>query len=400
MLFTYRALDNNKNLIKGKIEADNEEQAKNYLKAQGLFIIELKSTEQSFSILGFISNRVSFNDIVNFTRQMAIMLNAGLTLVDCFYILKKQIAKDALLKLIDDLEKEVKAGQPLSFALKKHSQLFPNIYIALVQSGEASGKLSEILLKLADNLEKEREFRGKITGALIYPAILIVGMIGVMFITVTFVIPRLLDLFKDFNVELPFTTKLLMIISSFSAKFWPIIIALVFGLVILLNRFLKTEKGKALFDRLILKIPVINNVIRISTLVDATRTMAILIGAGVSLLDTLEIVVGTTSNSIYQQAFKNIIRKVGKGISLGTAMQQEEIFPPILVQMTMVGEQTGKLDETLGRISNYFEMESTMAVKAMTTLIEPTILIFLGLGVGILVTSVITPIYQLTSSFK
>jgi type II secretory pathway component PulF len=235
---------------------------------------------------------------------------------------------------------------------------------------------------------------------MIYPAILVVGMISVMFITVTFVIPKLLDLYKDFNIDLPFTTKILMFISSFSAKFWPIILLAVFGGVTMINRFLKTKQGKYVFDTNLLKIPIINNVVKISTLVDSTRTLSILIGAGVSIMEGLGIVIETTDNVIFQNAFENVHKKVEKGVSLGAAMQQEEVFPPILVQMTLVGEQTGKLDETLGRISHYFEMESEMAVKTLTTLIEPSILVVLGLGVGVLVTSVITPIYQLTSSFK
>lgn len=399
MLFLYRALFNKK-IIKGKIEAESEEEAKTYIKNLGYFLIEIKKQKSGKNNFSFLFDKVSFNDIVNLTRQLAIMLNAGLTLVDCFDILKKQTTKSSLTKLLDDLEKEIKSGNSFSSALKKHPQLFPNLYIALVKSGEASGKLSDILLKLSENLEKEREFRGKIKGAMIYPAILIVGMFVVMFIVVTFVIPKLLDLYKDFNVDLPLSTKILMAVSSFSSKFWPLIIGAIFGSISFLKKIFSTEQGKLFLDKTLLKIPVINNVIKISTLVDSTRTLSILIGAGVSIIESLEIIVETTNNIIYQRSFKNIVKKVEKGISLGQAMQQEEIFPPILVQMTQVGEQTGKLDDTLARISHYFEMESEIAVKALTTLIEPAILIFLGLGVGVLVTSVITPIYQLTSSFK
>ncbi len=400
MLIFYRALKKNK-IIKGKLEAQNEKAVLLYLRNQGYFPIEIKAeTRQLDTLFGGFFNRVSFTDIVDLTRQVAIMLNAGLTLIDCFEILKKQTTKTCLLDLIENLEKDVKGGSNLSSALKKYPQHFSNLYISLVKSGEASGKLSDILLKLAENLEKQREFQGKIKGSMIYPAILVVGMIGVMFITVTFVIPKLLDLYKDFNIDLPITTKILMFVSSFSAKLWPIILVCVFAAVTMISRFLKTKQGKYIRDSNLLKIPIINNVVRISTLVDSTRTLSILIGAGVSIMEGLGIVIETTDNVIFQKAFENVHKKVEKGVSLGSAMQQENVFPPILVQMTLVGEQTGKLDETLGRISHYFEMESEIAVKTLTTLIEPTILIFLGLGVGVLVTSVISPIYQLTSSFK
>lgn len=400
MLIRYRALKDGK-IISKKIEAENEKAVLIFLKNKGYFPIEIKPEKEAVnSLFGFWLNKVSFNDIVDLTRQVAIMLHAGLTLVDCFSILKKQTSKRALLNLIDDLEKEIKGGNSFSSALKKYPRYFSNLYISLIKSGEASGKLSEIMLRLADNLEKQREFRGKIKGAMIYPTILIIGMISVMFIMVTFVIPRLLDLYKDFNITLPLTTQILMFISSFSAKFWPFILIAVFLIVTFIKKYLQTRPGKFSFDMMLLKLPVIKNVVKVSALVDATRTLAILIGAGVSILEALEIVVETTDNMVFQKAFKNIYKQVEKGMSFGAAMQQEEIFPPILVQMTIVGEQTGKLDETLGRISHYFEMESQIAVKAMTTLIEPSILVVLGAGVGILVMSVISPIYQLTSSFK
>jgi len=400
MQIHYKALRGNKIFAK-TIEAESEKAVLIMLKSQGFFPIEVKQQQDVVdSLFGFLINQVSFTDIVNLTRQLAIMLNAGLTLVDCLDILKKQTTKKGLLELIMDLEKQIRGGSSFSTALRKYPKYFPNLYISLVKSGEASGKLTDILLRLADNLEKQREFQGKIKGSLIYPALLIAGMIGVMFIMVTFVLPRLMEMYKDFNINLPLTTQILMVVSSFCAKFWPFIILAVFGVVTLIRNYLKTKIGKLQFDTLILKLPVISNVIKVSALVDSTRTLSILIGAGVSILEALDIIIETTDNMIYQRAFNKVDKQVEKGVSLGTAMQQEEIFPPILVQMAIVGEQTGKLDETLGRISKYFEMESEIAVKAMTTLIEPSILIFLGFGVGGLVMSVITPIYQLTSSFK
>ena len=397
MKFFYKALQNDK-IVKGKIEADKEEEVLLFLKNKGLFLIESKKERKSTFNIFF--DRINFSDIVNFTRQIAIMINAGLTLIEALDILKKQTTKESLKKMIIDIDQEIKAGNSFSTALKEHSQHFSHLYISLVRSGEASGKLAEILLKLAENLEKEREFKGKIKGALIYPVIIIIAMLGVMFIMITFVLPRLLNLYKDFNIDLPATTKFLIFVSSFMTKFWPIVLGGIFLSAVIIKNYLKTKEGKLFYDSTLLKLPVINNVIKISSLVDITRTLSILIGAGVSILESLNIVRETSDNLVYQKAFENIYKKVEKGLSLGVAMEEEEIFPPILVQMAQVGEQTGHLDDTLGRISRYFEMESELAVKAMTTLIEPAILVFLGLGVGFLVMSVITPIYNLTSSFK
>lgn len=400
MHFKYKALKGTA-IIEKNIEASSVSEVVEYIHRNGYFPISISEVkEQSISFLSFLDNKINFTDIVDFTRQIAIMLNAGLTLIDSLDILKKQIRKSGIRKMITSIDNDIKAGNSFSIALKKHPENFPGLYIALVKSGEASGKLGEILLKLADNLEKEREFKSRLKGALIYPAIIMIGMVAVMFIMITFVIPKLLGLYKDFNVTLPVTTQILIAISSFMVNFWIVILIVVFGGSYLIGKYLKTKAGKKSFDSLLLKLPVIGRVVSISALVDSTRTLAILFGAGVSILDALEIVVDTADNELYRIAFKNVSEKVEKGQSLGVSLEQEGIFPPILVQMSQVGEQTGNLDDTLMRLSKYFETESEIAIKSMTTLIEPAILVILGFGVGFLVLSVITPIYNLTSSFK
>ncbi|KKQ23909.1 MAG: Type II secretion system F domain protein [Candidatus Roizmanbacteria bacterium GW2011_GWC2_37_13] len=400
MFFKYKALKGT-NTVERQIEAASVASVIDYLQKNDYFPISVTEVkEKEDGIFSSLTSKVTFNDIVDFTRQTAIMLNAGLTIIDSLEILKKQLVKPGMRKMIIDIDGTIKAGGSFSSALKKYPSNFSGLYIALVKSGEASGKLGEILLRLADNLEKEREFKSKLKGALIYPVLIMVGMFVVMFIMITFVIPKLLGLYQDFNVELPITTKILIMISSFSVHFWPLMIIGVFGGSYFLKKYLQTKKGKHSFDQLTLKLPVIGKVVAVSALVDSTRTLAILIGAGVSILEALSIIIETTDNLIYQRAFIDVSRKVEKGQSLGASLDQQGIFPPILVQMSQVGEQTGNLDDTLLRLSKYFEMESEISIKAMTTLIEPAILVVLGFGVGFLVLSVITPIYNLTSSFK
>ncbi len=400
MFFQYKALKNGETFVK-KIEAASSAAVIDYLQKNGYFPISVAKVEEfSLSFLTALTQQVNSNDIVDFTRQVAIMLNAGLTLIDSLEILKKQTIKLPLRKMIEAIDAKIKGGSSFSIALQDYKSNFSNLYIALVKSGEASGKLGEILLRLADNLEKEREFKSKLKGALVYPVIVVVGMFVVMFIMVTFVLPKLLGLYKDFNVELPLSTKILIGISSFSTRFWPFVLVLIVVGVYFVKKYLNTKAGKKSFDKLALKLPVFGNIISISALVESTRTLAILITAGISILDALSIVVDSTDNSVFQQAFLTVSQKVEKGQSMGVALEQEGIFPPILVQMSQVGEQTGNLDDTLLRLSKYFEMESEMATKAMTTLIEPLILVVLGVGVGFLVMSVITPIYNLTNSFK
>ncbi|MCX7956058.1 MAG: type II secretion system F family protein [Patescibacteria group bacterium] len=399
MFFKYKAIKNGV-VFEKKIEANSIKSVVEYLQKNDYIPISIDEIKNKNSILDLISNRISFNDIVDFTRQMAIMLNAGLTIVESLEILKKQMMKPEMQKMINKIDNEIKSGNSLSSALKKYNNHFSNLYIALVRSGEASGKLNEILLKLADNLEKEREFKNKLKGALIYPVVILIAMFIVMFIMITFVIPKLLNLYKDFNVALPLTTQILIMISDFMVKFWPLIIIFIVIGFYSFKKYSQTEKGKKTIDQILLKLPILGKVISISSLVNSTRTLAVLTGAGVSILDSLNIVIDTSENIIFKESFKNIYQKVEKGQSLGLSLEQEEVFPPILVQMTTVGEQTGNLDDTLMRLSKYFESESEIAIKSMTTLIEPAILVILGFGVGFLVMSVITPIYNLTSSFK
>ncbi len=400
MLYSYKAIKEGKTETK-TIDAGSEQEVISYLKERDFIPVEIKvSRSNQLLFLESIVDRVGFNDIVDLTRQLAIMLNAGLTIVDSLDILEKQITKIPVKRLIAEIDKEVKGGNSLSLALKKYPQHFSNLYIALVRSGEASGKLNDILLKLSDNLEKQREFRSKLKGAMIYPAVIISAMFIVMFIMVTFVLPKMLELYKSFDVELPITTQILITVSSFSQQFWPFIIIGTVGAIFFLRRYIKTQRGHLLFDNLSFKLPLLNNLIKKSALVDSTRTLAILVGAGVSILDALNIVIDTTTNSIFKNSFKNIYKKVEKGESMGNAMMEEQVFPPIFVQMTMVGENTGHLDDTLARLSKYFEFESEAAIKTITTLIEPAVLVLLGVGVGFLVFAVITPIYKLTSSFQ
>ncbi|MEI6532998.1 MAG: type II secretion system F family protein [Candidatus Roizmanbacteria bacterium] len=398
MNFKYKALKDNK-MIEGQLQANSEAETVEWLRKNGFFPVQIKGSYEQQSTFASLFNRITFNDIVDFTRQLSIMLNAGLTIIDSFDILKKQIIKPQLKELITGIDANIRGGKTYSSSLTLYPQYFSNLYISLVKSGEASGKLDMILLKLADTLEKQREFGGKIKGALIYPAIILIGMIVVVFIMITFVVPRLLGLYKDFNVVLPISTQILIAVSNFFQTFWPLLVGGLFIAIYVLLRYVKTEKGRYVRDNLLLKMPVFGNVIKKSALVDSTRTLSVLVGAGVSILDAISITVDTSDNIYFRDAFKTLRSQVEKGIPLGQAMNNEPVFPPILVQMTHVGEQTGHLDETLMRISKYFEYESDMAVKTMTTMIEPLILVVLGLVVGFLVLSVISPIYSLTNAF-
>ena len=398
MLYQYKALQNNQK-VNGEMEAGSEKEIAEYLKSNGYFPVEIN--EKKKSQIAFLSNifeRVAFQDIVYMTRQFAIMLDAGLTLIDSINIIKKQASKPPLKKMLEDIDRNLRDGKTFSQALTQFPGQFSHFYIALVRSGEASGKLDEILEKLAEHLERQREFNQRIRNALIYPIVIITAMVAMMFVMFAFVMPKLLSLYDNFQIELPPTTKSIMVVSKFMESYWIWVLLGIIAAIIAITKFLKTKQGKNIFDTYIFKVPIISNIERTSGLVDATRTLSILISSGVPILDGLLIITDVNSNVLFHDAFVRISQKVEKGMSVGTAMSNEPIFPESLTQMTIVGEQTGHLDETLLKLAEYYQTESEMAVKGMLTLLEPMIIIFLGISVGFLVMAVITPIFSLTSS--
>lgn len=398
--YSYKAKDISGKYHRGLVEARNPSEAANLLKERNLFIIFLAEESPDFlKSLSASLSRISFNDIVNFTRQLATMVTAGLTLSESLSILKMQVSKPALAKIIFQIEEDVQGGKSFAAAIERYPKIFSPIYRSLVRAGEASGKLDEVLERLADNLEKSRDFRAKTKGAFIYPSIVVIGMVIVMFIMMTFVIPKLTSLYKDFGVQLPTPTRILVGISNFFANYWYVVIG---GTVLIVYSFLrwkKTKVGERMWDKLLLNLPIMGNLMKESTLVEVTRTLSILVGAGIPILEALEISEGAVSNVWYKEALKDVEAKVEKGFPLGTPFAENPIFPPIMSQMVTVGEQTGKLDDALFKLSRYFEGESEVAIKALTTLIEPLIMVVLGLGVGFLVMAVLMPIYSLTSQF-
>src|SRR3989338_4121999 len=401
MLFEYKALLNNRESV-GQLEAETEKEVIDYLKGNGYFPLDIhvKQSAQALIKINRFFERISFSDITYLTRQFAIMLTSGLTLIDCIEILKKQAKKNPMKNMLADIDKSLREGKTFSLTLKRYPQYFSHLYIALVRSGEASGKLDIILNKLAENLERQKEFRAKIKNALIYPVVIVSAMVVMIFIMLAFVVPRLVQLYENFQVKLSPQTQLLIDVSDFFEAFWVYILIGIIGTAFLIKRITSSSSGKRAFDTYILRIPVFGPIVKSAALVDTTRTLSILIASSVPILDGLEIVRKVNENVLFQEAFKRIREKVEKGLSVGVAMSNEPIFPDSLVQMTIVGEQTGHLDKTLEKVAEYYQSESELAVKAMLVLIEPAILVVLGVAVGFLVFAVLSPIFTLTSSLQ
>ena len=343
---------------------------------------------------------VSFKDTVNFTRQMATLNVAGLSIPESLTIIRSQTKNPVLLTIYSDIENSIISGSNLATALGRHPNVFKPVYIALVKAGEASGSLDTVLTRMADSLENQLEFRAKLKGAMIYPSIIVLGMIGVVFIMMTVVVPKMTELYSGFGIDLPFTTKILIGISNVFVKFWWLLILLggigVYGF----GKWKKTIVGQIFVDTVMLKLPIFGELRTKVILSEFTRTLGMLINAGIHILDAMNFLKDSVGNVLYHDAIAAIAKKIEKGLPLGDTFAQYEVFPVIVSQMIKVGEETGKLDETLSKLSFYFEREADHLLKNLTTAMEPIIMVVLGLGVGFIVFSIITPIYSLTTAIK
>lgn len=397
--YVYRARDKSGNLVTGDVEASNESAAAKLLRDRGYIVVSIRPSMNSLKyLMNSFSNRVSYSDIVAFTRQLATMVNAGLPITESFSILRLQ-AKPSFQPIIQQILADIEGGQSLSNAIKRHPRVFTPSYIALVKAGETGGVLDKVLARLADNLERTQEFRGKVKGALIYPMIIVIGMIGVSIIMIVFVIPKLTTLYSQFGAELPLSTKILTGISDVIIQFWYLII-IALGLAGWgYYMWSKTDFGKHKMAEIMFKLPIIGDLQKQIILTELTRTLSLMVASGVPILEGLAVSSDVVTNVIISDAIKDVSHQIEKGFPIAFSFAKHpDAFPYILSQMVAVGEETGKMDEVLSKISHVFEVESEQKVKALTSAIEPIIMIFLGLGVAFLVIAVVLPIYKLTTS--
>jgi type IV pilus assembly protein PilC len=398
--YNYKAKNKEGKTVKGAIEASDEKQAALVLRGKGLALIFLQLTRRDVfkMVSAKLIHRIGSGEVATFTRQLSTMITAGLTVADALRILKEQ-SSQSLTSVIDDVLREVEGGSTLAAALEKHHEVFNDVYVALVRAGEAAGVLDEVLNRLAENLEKQKEFRSKVKGAMIYPMVIVVGMVIVGTIMMIFVIPKLLGMYEEFQADLPLPTKILISFSDLATQFWWIaLIGLGVG-IFSLRSFQKTPLGQRKIDQLKLQLPIYGNLQKMMILTEITRTLGLLVSTGISIIDGLNIVARAANNKIFEEELQFAAKQVERGLPLGGTLAEFEEFPPVVPHMISVGEETGKLDEVLTKLSHYFESESGEMVKGLTTAIEPLIMVVLGLGVGFLIIAVILPIYNLTTAF-
>ncbi len=397
--FIYRAKNTSGENHLGSVQSSDVHSAALILRKKGLIVITLKPKKPGFDkFMERFLNRVSFSELVVLTRQLATMVSAGLVLSNAIDILQEQQTNKTLKKALEEISQDIKGGLTLAQALGKYPDIFPRLYVNLVKAGETSGKLDQVLLQMAEGLEKQREFQARVKGAMIYPIVVLGMMVAVVIIMMVFVIPKLITLYQQSTIELPLPTKILIFTSNLFVHFWWLMLIVIFVLIIAFNRWNKSEDNKYLMGRILLRVPIVGKIITGVTLTNFNRTFGLLISAGIPLLDSIGIVSDMTDNPVFRKTLKEAYAGVERGLPFSSLLTSE-IFPKIVGQMIRVGEETGKVDEVFLNLANYFESESDNMIKNLTVAIEPIVLIILGIGVGFLVISIILPIYKLTTSF-
>lgn len=402
MEFLYQAKNQTGELSVGKIEAPSEDQAVAALHQKNLVVMSLEEVRKGVfdkDLLAFF-NRPNRKDVVMFTRQLATLIDADVPLVEGLRTLIRQIDKESFRKVISEVASAIEGGASLSLALSEHSNIFGRFYISLVRAGEVSGKLQTTLLYLADYLERSAALNSKIRGALSYPAFVLFALVVVTAIMITTVLPQLLSIIKDAGVkDIPLTTRILMSVTDFFNRYIIIISILFFGSIASIIFYLKTPQGKENFDNMQIKMPQFGGVSRNLYLARIAETLSTLIKAGVPILEGINITADVVGNLIYRKILLEAKENVQGGGAISEVFERYPIeFPPIVSSMLSIGEKTGRTDFMLENIYKFYNTESETEIQNLSQLIEPILILLLGLGVGVLVSAILLPIYSLVGS--
>ena len=382
--------------VSGILEGVNEAAIEQILTRQGIKVLKVKPRPKHISeYLPFLSPRVKLPEIVIFTRQLATMINAGVPIVQALDILRDQTSNITFKKTLREVREDVKAGQTLSEALSKHPKIFDELTVSLTRAGETSGALDVIMNRLADYLEKIMALKRKIKGAMVYPIAVISFAIIVVMVMLVYVIPVFANMFKDAGLKLPLPTLIVINISTALRSYihWIIIGFILLAFIIV--RIRKTERGRLATDRFLLRVPVIGDLIRKASIARMCRTLSTLLGNGVPILDSIQIVARVAGNRVIERAILYAREEVSRGRGLADPVEETRVFPLIVPRMIAVGETTGALDQMLGKVADFFEDEVDRTVEALTSLLEPLFIIVLGVIIGGLLVAMYLPIFQI-----
>jgi len=397
--FTYTARALNGDLRTATIDAPSRDEVVAQLRRQRLNVIKIDEAAQAANKKK-AGGKISMRDVVIFTRQFSTMINAGLPLVQALDILAKQSENKALKDVTRAVVFDVESGHTVADALKKHPKAFSDLYVNMVAAGEAGGILDTILMRLATFMEKNDALVRKVKGAMIYPGVITSVAAIAIVVLLVFVIPVFEKMFASVGLALPLPTRVVIGMSQFLQHFWWAVIAGIFALVWSMKKYYATPDGKLAIDKLMLKAPVLGDVLRKSAVSRFTRTLGTLIGSGVSILDGLEITAKTAGNRVIQDAIMESRTSIAGGETISAPLQKSAVFPPMVISMIAVGEQTGGLDEMLSKIADFYDEEVDAAVSGLLALMEPVMIVFLGVVVGGMVVAMYLPIFDMINAVQ
>jgi type IV pilus assembly protein PilC len=384
-------------LQSGEATFNTQDEVVNYLRKKKIAITLIKEKPKEIK-LGFgLRKKVGTRDLAVFTRQFATMINAGLPLVQCLDILSKQTEKPHFRSLIAETMHDVETGSTLAEALGRQKKVFDDLYVNMVESGEAGGILDDILLRLATYIEKAEALKRKVKSAMMYPLVVMVVALGATTFMLLFIIPTFAKMFSDFGGQLPLPTRVVLFMSETLKHYWWALGGGLVGLVVGFRQFYRSKSGRAVVDRLQLRIPVLGQVLRKASIARFTRTLGTLIKSGVPILTGLEITARTSGNTVISDAILQTRASIREGETLAAPLKNCEVFPAMVVQMIAVGEETGALDEMLRKIADFYDDEVDTAVDTLTSVIEPVMIVAMGLIVGGMVVAMYLPMFKLVT---
>ncbi|MFH0952126.1 MAG: type II secretion system F family protein [Patescibacteria group bacterium] len=398
--FTYTALDKTNAFVKGKIEGKNEKKAVAKLEGEGFMIVNIKEEKVSrFIRLNNLLNNVNRLDLIFFTRHLHTMLESGIGMDQAVKISAEQVTNEKFRQVLNDIHQQVLQGQTLHAALSKHDKYFSHFYINVIKIGEKSGKLDEVLGHLLEQQENDYELITKARNSMLYPIIIIIALLLMVTMMMIFVIPRVTGILSEYDVELPLATKVLIGTNSFFLKFGIILLPVVILAVYLLRRWIKTPKGKRRWDSLLMRLPYLKGILIEFYNARITRSLSALLKSGIAIDQAVKLVADATSNTLYAESLDDGLKFIRRGLPIGEVLAgHPKLYPPITRRMIEVGERTGKLDHMLTRLAIFYERSVTNKLGNLATVIEPVLLLLVGLVVAFVAIAVLTPIWKFSDT--
>jgi type IV pilus assembly protein PilC len=395
-VFIWKGTASNGEIQKGEFEARDEQAVRRLLRQQRISPSKIKAKPKDlFENIGFLQKKVSPKEIVVFVRQLSTMIDAGLPLVQGLEVLASQQENKTFKRVLQDTKSDVESGFTFADALKKHPKQFNRLFCNMIAAGEMGGILDDVLKRLADYMEKALRLKRKVKGALTYPIIVLSISALVIGVILIFVIPVFEQMFSDLGGALPVPTQMVVNLSNFVKSYFLFIIGALVVMVFLFKKYYKTEKGRRVVDRLILKSPIFGSLLKKVAVSKLTRTLGTLITSGVPILEALNVAAGTADNKVVEEAIYNVRSSISEGRTIAQPLGESGIFPAMVVQMISVGETTGSLDQMLNKIADFYDEEVETAVDALTSMIEPFMIVFLGGTVGSIIIAMYLPIFSM-----